>query len=402
MAELSRGHFLSQLLATAILALALPASAAIWHVEQDGSGDFITIQAAVNAAADSDVIAIGPGHYIDSFEQDSWVFCVLVDEPKSLSFIGAGADATIIGPDVEEAALRTYAFACLFDGTPFNVSVEGIRFVNSYWGVFSGDVDIDITNCVLENCYYGVTVRSDVGSNFAVSDCRFLGHEYIGVPTAILTEAQWSTIERIEISDWGTGIHVLNNSGADALVTDCVIDGGELGRIGIAISDGPSATVRNCMIRNQRNNGLALGGAGTVTCHDNLFDNCGYAGVDLGGCASFTMFDNIIQASESCFYIAITCDVQSIHGNHFLRDVANNGYYVKTPDIFPWGPFYEDFTMNYWGTTDVDEISQWIIDGYDDPDDPDGIYIVFEPIADGPVRVESRSWSDVKELFRSE
>nr|MBP7496211.1 hypothetical protein [Bacteroidales bacterium] len=34
-----------------------------WNVKQDGSGDFTTIQAAINAAAAGDIIMIGPGLY---------------------------------------------------------------------------------------------------------------------------------------------------------------------------------------------------------------------------------------------------------------------------------------------------------------------------------------------------
>jgi hypothetical protein len=395
MTDLFGGRFWIQLLASAILALALPAGAATWHVEQDGSGDFTTIQAAVDSAADGDVIAIGPGHYSDVFQQGTWYFCVLVGEPKSLSFVGAGSEATIIGPDVEEAALRTYAFACLYDGTPFEVSVEGIRFVNSYWGVFSADVDIQVANCEFENCYYGVTVRNNVGSTLMVSDCEFFGSDYVGVPTAILTEAQWSEIERVEMIDWTKSIHLANNAGSNALIADCLMVGG-----GVSISDGPSATIRDCVIRNQHVNGLSLGGAGTVTFNNNLVEDCEINAIRLSGCSSFTMNDNIIQSSHSCFFLTIPCDAQSIHGNHFLRDVARDGYYVTTPSYFPWGPFYEDFTLNYWGTQDVDEISEWILDANDYPES--GLYIVFEPMADGPVRVESRSWSDVKELFSGE
>jgi hypothetical protein len=406
MTERFRGRFWNQLLASAILALALPAGAATWHVEQDGSGDFTTIQAAVDAAADGDVIAIGPGHYSDSMTHHGtygdWEVCVLLDGSKSLSFVGAGSGATTVGPESPQVEDYTVGFGLLGTGEAYSVSLDELEIVNLSQGVQASGSHVQVTNCHFDNCYEGLYIWTHSNGVLSVTDCTFQGGAFIGVPTAIRSGAQWSAIERVEISDWGTGIHVLNNAAADALISDCIIDGSEFGRVGISISNGPSATVRNCVIRNQHNYGLALGGAGAVVFRDNLLDNCGYAGVDLGGCASFTMLDNIIQASGSCFYIAITCDAQRIRGNHFLRDVANDGYYVKTPDIFPWGPFYEDFALNFWGTTDVDEISQWILDGYDDPDDPEGIYVVFEPLADGPVRVESRSWSEVKDLFREE
>lgn len=404
MSELSRGHLLNQLLTTAIVALALQANAATWHVEQDGSGDFTTIQAAVNAAADGDVIAIGPGHYSDSMTYHGtygdWEVCVLLDGTKSLSFVGAGSGVTTVGPESPQVEDYSVGFLLLLTSESYSVSLDGLEVINLFRGVQARGNRVQITNCHFDNCYEGLSIWTHSDGVLTVTDCTFQGGSFIGAPTAILSGAQWSAIERVEITNWGTGIQLLNNSGADALISDCIIDGLELGRLGIYISDGPSATVRNCVIRNQQNYGLGLGGAGTVVFHENLFDNCGYAGVDLGGCASLTMVDNIIQSSGSCFFVAIPCDVQSIHGNHFLRDVAREGYFVETPSYFPWGPFYEDFTQNYWGTQDVDEISEWILDANDYPES--GLYIVFDPIADGPVQVESRSWSDIKDLFRGE
>lgn len=41
------------------------ADAATWRVEKDGSGDFMIIQQAVEAAADGDTIRIGAGRFDD-------------------------------------------------------------------------------------------------------------------------------------------------------------------------------------------------------------------------------------------------------------------------------------------------------------------------------------------------
>lgn len=40
-----------------------PAHAATWRVETDGSGDFLTVQAGINAAVDGDLVLVGPGTY---------------------------------------------------------------------------------------------------------------------------------------------------------------------------------------------------------------------------------------------------------------------------------------------------------------------------------------------------
>ena len=55
------------LLALLAAALVIPpaAGAATWRVERDGSGDYTTIQPAVDAAASGDTILIGPGQYTE-------------------------------------------------------------------------------------------------------------------------------------------------------------------------------------------------------------------------------------------------------------------------------------------------------------------------------------------------
>ncbi len=396
----SRARSLNTLFVMAMIVLATTAGAATLRVEKDGSGDYTTIQAAVDAAADGDVIAIGPGHFGDWFMYQGWKFCVLLDGTKSLSFVGTSPEATLIGSEIAQVETGTYAFGLIMTSEIYSVSLDNLGIVNSFYGLNARGSHVHVSNCHFERCYYGLYIGTHANGVLTVTDCTFQGVSLTGVPTAIRSGAQWTAIERVEIGDWGTGVHLLNNGGADALIADCLIDGADLGRLGIYITDGPNATVRNSIIRNQQNTGLGLGGAGTVSILNNVIEQCGIAGVHLGGCTSLTMVDNIIQSSAKCFYLPVPNDTQHIRGNYFLRDVANNGYYITIPQHFPWGPYYEDFTLNYWGTTDVDEISLWILDGHDNPNAR--LYVVFEPMADSPVATEARSWSTVKDLFREE
>ena len=50
----------------ALFCTVLLAHASTWHVERDGSGDFTTIQPAVDASAPGDTIHIGPGEYTET------------------------------------------------------------------------------------------------------------------------------------------------------------------------------------------------------------------------------------------------------------------------------------------------------------------------------------------------
>src|SRR5262245_10037212 len=68
------------------LGFASLASAKIWVVAADGSGDFTRIQSAVNAAVDGDVIVVREGFYDREFEI----------EGKQISLIGSGPGRTVV------------------------------------------------------------------------------------------------------------------------------------------------------------------------------------------------------------------------------------------------------------------------------------------------------------------
>ena len=85
------------------------------------------------------------------------------------------------------------------------------------------------------------------------------------------------------------------------------------------------------------------------------------------------------------------------HDNHILNA---GGYSVKV-DYF--GASRQDTLLldlrnNYWGTTDRDQIADWILDG----NDIEGLetYVLFEPYLDQPTPNEELSWGELKELYR--
>ncbi len=110
------------------------------------------------------------------------------------------------------------------------------------------------------------------------------------------------------------------------------------------------------------------------------------------------MTGNIISSSDNCVHINRSIDNVEIHGNHFLRDPGSEDLYIRVRDDWAYFEEYVDFSENYWGTTDADEISQWIFDGYDS--DAVTMYIDFLPLADGPVATESTTLDAVKALYR--
>lgn len=113
----------------------------------------------------------------------------------------------------------------------------------------------------------------------------------------------------------------------------------------------------------------------------------------LNNIGTATITDNIFQSNGD----VVKCSSYgpaTIRNNHFIR--TGDGYWIECG----YAPTHQsdvDFSMNYWGTTDLEEIAEGIWDCNDD----DHAYncVIFEPIADGPVSVETHSWSSVKALF---
>ena len=74
------------MLSSITLWLISSASAATWTVESDGSGDFASIQDAIDAAADGDEVHLSAGTFYEPFDFSG----------KSLNIVGKGFEVTWI------------------------------------------------------------------------------------------------------------------------------------------------------------------------------------------------------------------------------------------------------------------------------------------------------------------
>ena len=391
------------------LALALAAAGAgvaggrTWTVAQDGSGDFTVIQDAVDAAADGDVIEIGPGHYTEFQSEWGWgqdpdgigKLYVRVDGAKSLTFIGAGAEATIIGPLEFVWGLGQIGFACT--AGPGTLRIENLRLQNlNYVGVSARNHRLECDGVVVEYCSDGVQCRNTAQS-MSIANCTFLNApQYTGTESAVLCRAPVAEVRDSRFVGYYMGIDMSRAGSTDVLITGCMFDGAGVGIAGVQFSFSAGGVVEYCHFVDLRNYVFYLGGAGVVTFRHNTIEGGG-AGIGFDGVQSLTMHDNTIADCRWVGYIAAPPQAHSIYNNYFFRRQTDDSYYFTTSDWFPYGPYSVDLRNNYWGTTDPEEISRWIYDGYDNPNV--WIYVLFEPMADSPVRTEARSWSEVKGIF---
>ncbi len=132
-----------------MVALAANSQAAIWQVDPSGTGDFTTIQAAIDFAAPGDAISISAGHFIEQ----------LTITKDNLSFSGAGQPATFIEAPVqllEYFILGSYYFPVVMvencDGVNFtDLTLDGLTHGDSNplfqgFGFFNAGGDLNNIN----------------------------------------------------------------------------------------------------------------------------------------------------------------------------------------------------------------------------------------------------------------
>lgn len=187
-----------------LLGAAATAGADTLTVRQDGSGDFLTIGAAVVAAVTGDLIDIGPGTY---YEQ--------VVVAKSISLVGAGASSTVIDGSLGMRPLK-------FEGA-ITASAQGLSCAH---GTPS------------ENSGGGLRVQA--GASVTMQDCVFLDN------TAVYD---------------GGGFFVWQSSRLDLI--DCEFTGNFAGNNGAAgeLIQSSQVNATGCVVRDN-NCGLRSGGFG--------------------------------------------------------------------------------------------------------------------------------------------
>jgi hypothetical protein len=314
--------------------------------------------------------------------------------------VGSGVEETIVGPAVYASGFTDYGFGSDYGAAACRI--ENLRIENqNYRGLGMLNASVELIDCVIERCYLGVQLFGDT-ENIVIDRCQFLNGPNQSGSSALSCAAPHVEIRDTDLIGYKTGFNLDYTGATDVLVTGCTFDANSTafnyGLVGLQFTFGSGGTVENCYFREWNNYAFVVNDAGSVIFRNNVIERCAGAGVGLNGCTEITMHDNIISSSQNCVFVGEPSGAQSIHNNHFFRSVTLGGDFVRTTGYYPFGPYDLDFTENYWGTTDVDYISQWIYDGHDDEDV--WMYVIFEPMADGPVSVEEKSWSDVKSLYR--
>ena len=149
-----------------ILSLAPLAAADTYTVLPDGSGDYPTIQAAVSAAVDGDIIELGDGVFRGDGNRNVWVY------DKTITIRSQSGDPAhcIIDPEGGDDVARR---AIGFQATPSGTSLENVMIQNgSAPGDYGGAIEMyQGASPQITGCHFRANRASRGGAVFLFEDC---------------------------------------------------------------------------------------------------------------------------------------------------------------------------------------------------------------------------------------
>jgi hypothetical protein len=360
-------------------------------LEADGSGDFPTIQAAIDAAVAGDTILLGPGVFDDYYVHPEYDYAYYVRITKNnLTIRGSGIDNTIIGQTIDNNQGRWVYLMTVEPSLEFlledltlqlcdktmtellrghantNMRVNRVGFRRSYRGFYAG------------NCNF-------VG----VADCEFtdIADEAFGTSFHTPSYIRNTRLERV-------GLGVYTNGSEELEISDCTFDGGGSGgnSIGGCIVPWSRATFNRCTFVNQTRAGILMDGV-RLQVNDCVFSEGVGRGLEIVN-GTFGGTGNIIY-SENAVLVFGYGIIDNFRDNHLIA--GGSGQLVRTyEDDRP--PITVDMRYNWWGTDNIQLVAAGVWDHFDNPNLV--VTVDYYPILGGPVYVEQRTWSDVKALFQ--
>ncbi len=391
----------SAIVAVILLALASPFSwATVYVVTPDGTGDYPTIQAAIAAAVDGDVIELASGTFRGSGNRDidygskaitvrsvsgDPTSCIIdcegsPSEPhRGFRFwYGASPAAVLQGVTVTHGyvdldgggAVRCYASVvsvmdCIFAD---NTSVDGEYGGGAGGAVMCGQCSLVLTNCRFEGNtadYAGGGLRVLYGGSVRLDHCTFVGN--------------------VSLHNRGGGCAVgdLIMGELSAEFADCVFSGNsaEVGG-GLCFGGGLTASLDRCTITG---NVVTQGGASVHVDADD-----GPANITLGNTiVAFSLGGEAVGCDAGSSATLTCCDVFGNSGGDWVGcldgQLGIGGNICEDP-LF-CGPGSEDFTLH--------------ADSPCAPEhNPECGLIGAWPVGCEETPVERTTWGGIKALFR--
>jgi Right handed beta helix region len=385
------------------LSTAKSASAKTWFVERDGTGDFIVIQDAVDAAASGDTLKIGLGRFDEKqlVTTPGWSEYVRVQvTQQELTIIGSGP-GTIIGQSEpylsEQGGHRGIATGGVWGNQILRV--EDLHLENMFDGIYTSHEDkvwnlLEVRDCSFDGNQYSLALIGDGGAVF-VNNCDFTNSTTEGIFIG-----GWDLSElEIRGCEFRRSQHIYSTQGIslnrvqNALIEDCEIYEGSTG---ITVNYGGPTLIKECLFDDQLNAALYTTSYCDVSIVGCTFRNQGAVLETDSWYNQIEMIDSVIEDVEKySFYVSTT-------GSFTVNncDLAKGDQGVVYAPEFPSCLFtrHLDMTNNYWGTDNPDSIQAWIHDRNDTDDAC--FWIDYEPFLPETTPTETQSLGGFKAMFR--
>jgi len=236
----------STILAIMLLVLAAAGShSRTWTVAQDGSGDFVLLEPACEAAASGDSILIQPGLYEPEY---------IILRSKGLAFLGLG-----VQPDDTRLKIHLGVWSCN------NTSLRNLCFFDANCPTQFVGGSATITHCAFRNCRSasGGAVSAGLGADVLIEDSVFEGNRAFGNAEnshggAVYASDTW-ILNCIFVDNradaWGGAVYL----GDDSWIENCVFFRNSA-RTGAAVALYGGIQMMNCTLLANRVTD-AMGGA---------------------------------------------------------------------------------------------------------------------------------------------
>lgn len=229
-----------------------------WTVDDDGPADFRTIQEAINAANESDIIFVRNGTYCEN---------VVVN--KTLLLVGENKSATIIDGNRTGTVMHVIANNTAIRGFTIRESGEKFDYEPAIWcGVMVGDYETPVVNTMIDNNsiksnYIGVFLWFSLNSTVIDNNIE---NSTNGV---WLANCIWNNIGNNTVSNNDVGIGA--SYASQNFINSNTVASNKL--VGLVVDDSSLNTIdRNCI----ENNGFGISlsaSTGNIIYHNNFMNN---------------------------------------------------------------------------------------------------------------------------------
>ncbi len=353
------------------------------------------IQDAVDAAESGDTILLGPGRFPETVDFDYYngrtiQTCISLD--KSLVFVGSGVNQTFIGPTNGKTEYGTYGLASR--SSNLDLEIRDLTFIDCDGFTILFDMDtggqLSVENISTENCFGGIGLIGTFGGS--IRNCSFNNLEHNGI--TIFEGGDGIVIENCFFSGGAAQINIAFPESRNITISDCVL---ENGLYGIILNDCGPVTIRSCEMENHRVVGISVGATTGVSIEDCIImSHAQGESIRMLNNQYLIVQNNILEGGFGAITVLSPSPNMDFSNNHILK--SPDGYSIWVSQNYSGPATNLDFTNNYWGTNDPEEVADSILDGFDS-DDID-MYVLFEPMADGPISTESTTWDELKSLYR--